>query len=106
MKLQRHIMWHGEMVDTDNMAGGWVLGDIAEVAIDKLEQENAELRDVVEKVKDWVCRQYDPEFDYSDDHAANGNFDDSFSYGWECGENSSAKQVAAILSISTTKENK
>jgi len=40
----------------------------------------------IAKLKSILEKLYDPEFDFSIEHWENGNFDDSYSYGCDCGE--------------------
>lgn len=44
-----------------------------------------EIKDDLDAIAEAVQRNYDPDFDYGQEHWNNGNYDDSFDYGRECG---------------------
>jgi hypothetical protein len=55
----------------------------------------SELDQIIKKVKARLIW----DFNFEAEHWGNGNFDDSFAYGAECGEQDLLRELAQILGI-------
>jgi hypothetical protein len=71
------------LVETDSAKKNWYITNIS-IANDLLEAELE--NNALVKIEAFVNGKIDPDFDFEVEHWDNGNFDDSYEYGTEVGE--------------------
>lgn len=50
-----------------------------------------------QKIIELVSSKHEPDFDFDVEHWENGNFDDSWSYGVDCGEQYILKGIKKLI---------
>lgn len=51
----------------------------------------------IAKIREYVEKNYDPDFDYAIEHWDNGNYDDSYQYGHDSGFNFTLETIKSII---------
>lgn len=54
-------------------------------------------KEKLDKLKAFIENKFNDEFDYDVEHYGNGNFDDSYNYGLECGENDAYGEMLSFF---------
>lgn len=60
---------------------------------------------MVDKLKEYLNSKIDGDFNFEVEHWDNGNFDDSYSYGVDCGEQYTYKEILKFIeTLESTKD--
>lgn len=54
-------------------------------------------KEILARIKKCIMTSYDPEFDFEVEHWENGNFDDSFDYGHDCGRQDALGELLGLV---------
>lgn len=49
------------------------------------------------KIQAWIAKRYEKDFDFDQEHWVMGNFDDSYQYGFDSGEQSTLGAIKVII---------
>jgi hypothetical protein len=82
------------LVETDSTKKEWLTSQIS-ITNDLLEAELE--NNALVKIEKFVEDKIDPDFDFEVEHWDNGNFDDSYEYGTEVGEEYAFREMKVFL---------
>lgn len=82
------------LVETDPTKKEW-LGSQISITNDLLEAELE--NNALVKIETFIEGKIDPDFDFEVEHWDNGNFDDSYQYGTEVGEEYAFREMKVFL---------
>lgn len=54
-------------------------------------------KEILERIKRAIHAGYNPDFDFEVEHWENGNFDDSYDYGVDCGRQEAYGELLGLI---------